>query len=113
VYIAPGERRAVDEEAQREVVASEGGDVGLQALAGPQPAQRGAAEVGALHVVAGEAERLAVGRRRAGLRLGGVVEERAEAQRRPSRELVGERLGEERGECLGVLVAEDPSRVAL
>ena len=46
--------RLVDEEAEAQVVAHERGDVGAQALAGAQPPEHGARELGAAHVVADE-----------------------------------------------------------
>ena len=47
------------------------------------------------------------------LRLGDVVQERAEAQRRAAGQLVGERLREQRAERLLVLDAERRRRIAL
>ena len=64
------------------------------------------------HVVAREAD-AAVGQHRARLRLGDVVQERAEAQRVAARHLVGERRASSVADRLRVLGAERLRRVAL
>ena len=67
--------------------------------------------VGALDVVAFEADEAVAFLPR--LRLGDVVEERAEAQRGGAVHLVGERLGEEGGGFRGALVADEAGELGL
>ncbi len=113
MHLAAAERPFVHEEPEPQVVQGERGDVRAQALARAQPREDLAAHARALAVVVGEADpALAeVGLRE---RLGDVVQQRAPAQRVAAREVVGERLGEHRGDprAEGVVV-EHGGRVAL
>ena len=83
------------------MVLGERRDVRLQALAGAQPGQQLARDPRALAIVADERD-VALGRVVARRGLAGVVQQRAEAQRAAARELVGERLGQERCDRLAV-----------
>ena len=95
------------------MVAHERGDVGAQALAGAQALQHRARELGAARVVAEERD-ATVGAHGAGERLGGVVQQRAPAQRLAACELVRERLGQQRRDRLSELGgAENGGRIGL
>ena len=102
----------MDEEAEAQVVQAERGDVVGELLGRAQPAQDGAGQLGARAVVAGEAE-AAVRPLAARPRLGGVVQQRGEAHRVAARELVGERLAQQRRDRSGVLAEPGRERVAL
>ena len=102
----------MDEEAEPQVVPAERGDVVGELLRRAQPAQHGAGDLRPLAVVAGEAD-AAAGPLGARPRLGGVVQQRGEAHRLAARELVGERLAQQRADRLGVLAEAGRDRVAL
>jgi hypothetical protein len=107
------ERHLVDQEAQAQVMACERRHVRAQPLAGPQARQRGARHLGPLFVVAREAD-APVRQLDAGLRLGDVVQQRAEAQPAAAGELVGQGLGEQRADRRGQrLVAQRGRGIAL
>ena len=112
--VARVERTAVDEEARAQVVPREGGDVRAQRRTLVRRRPRISRDsVGADAVVAGEAVAALRGRHLR-LRLGGVVQQRAEPQPARPRQLVGERLGQERRDPRAEpVVAEDRGRVAL
>jgi hypothetical protein len=110
---AARERPLVHQEAEVQVVAREVGHVARQPLGRAQAPQRVVGQLRALAVVADEGH-AAVGAQPARLRLGGVVQERREAQPAAARELVGERLGEQRGHRGRLRPAEaDGGRVGL
>ena len=88
------ERPLVHEEAEPQVVQAERARRGRRASRRRAAARRTARAISAPSaVVAGEADPRPSGRARAGLRLGGVVQQRGEAHRPAARQLVRERLG--------------------
>ena len=103
----------MDEEAEGEVVAGERGDVAREPVRSAQAPQHVAGEAGPLAVVADERHAPAL-QHAAGLGLGGVVQQRGEALAGAARQLVGQRLGEQRRDRRGELAAEaDGLRVGL
>ena len=84
------------EEAESQVVAHERRDVRAQPLARAQAPEHLAGELGAAHVVADERHAPVRRAHLARERLGGVVQQRPPAQRLAARQLVGERLGQQR-----------------
>ena len=103
----------MDEEAEPQVVQAQRGDVVGELRGGAQAAQHRARELGPLAVVAREAGDAAVGAHPPRPGLGGVVQQRGEAHRLPVRELVGERLAQQRADRLGVLAEPRAERVVL
>ena len=90
------ERALVDEEPEAQVMARERRDVALQALGGAQARERRRGRARAPATSWPMNVDAALGRLGARARLGGVVQQRAEAQRLAPRQVVGERLGQQR-----------------
>ena len=95
------QRPLVDEVAQAQVMARQPGDVRPQPLAGAQPGEDLAGQLGALVGVAGEPV-AALRQRTCVAGLADVVQQRAQAQRAAAVELVAQRLAQQRRDRAGV-----------